>query len=465
MPLDVLLITPRSTYVNEIAQKVYPPLNLLYLAASLREKGYAASVLDANAMRMSDEEITGAVREASSALVGIPLYSEILRQVRALARLAKSASACKLVFGGPHASAVPGQVLTQFPEADFLLTGEAEETLPRLTGAVRDHRPMDDIPGLWHRRGSQMVQITARAGRPDIDRIPPPARDLVEEPYRRKRYYTIMVRTRPVDTIMTSRGCPFRCHFCYNNNYQYRGRSPESVLDELTRIRERGIRNVEIVDDHFTTDRSRAMRIFDLVIQEKLGISFRIKSRVDVVDEELLRKARRAGAYLISYGMESGVQRLLDAMNKRTRLEDNARACQLTRRLGMSVHSSWIVGYPGETPETIQQTVDFIVKIKPTTANVAVLRPYPATVVYLQAKEAGTLEGDWHPDTALMPWVRLPWTRSKRDLDLVVNRCWRRIYYRPHYVLSFGGQILRNANLNLARYAAQELRRTIRPTL
>ncbi|HON65959.1 MAG TPA: radical SAM protein [Phycisphaerae bacterium] len=459
MGLDVLLITPRSTYVNEFAQKVYPPLNLLYLAASLREHGYTVDVLDANAWRLSDQQIEAAVRAASPRLVGIAVYSEILAQVRRLTCLAKSAGAGRVVLGGPHAAAVPEQTLGCFPEADFILCGEAENTLPMFVRDLDRAQEYPHIPGLWWRENGAL-RMSPYGDRPDIRRVPLPARDLVEPAYRAGRYYTILVRDRPVDTIMTSRGCPFHCGFCYNTNHKYRGRDPEDVVSELVSIRQRGIRNVEIVDDHFTVDRARAIRIFDLIIREKLGISFRIKSRVNVVDEEFLARARQAGAYQISYGAESGIQSILDAMDKRIKVADIARAVDLTRRAGMAAHTSWVLGYPGETPETIARTVDFIVKVKPTTANVAILRPYPGTTAYVEARQAGMLAGEWHPDADSIPWVRLPWVQCRADLDRVVKKALRRVYCRPHYLIAFGSEIVRNTNWMLARYALQELRRT-----
>lgn len=479
MALDVLLIAPRSTYVDEIAQKVYPPLNLLYLAASLREHGQSVEVLDANAWRMSDEQIASHIRQTAPLLVGIPVYSEILRQVRDLARIAKANGAGQVVLGGPHVAAVPRESLEYFPDADFVLCGEAEETLPLLVRSLklrslgaatpRGLKPaalfaeqLANIPGLWWRADDTVRMANCTGDRPDIHRIHEPARDLVAEAYCSRRYYAIMVRDRPVDTIMTSRGCPFACNFCYNTARQFRGRSPEDVLGELGRIREQNIRNVEIVDDHFTVDRKRAMRIFELIIREKLGISFRIKSRVDVVDAELLDRAREAGAYQVSYGTESGVQQVLDAMNKRITVEQIVRACELTRRAGLACHTSWVLGYPGETPATIAETVDLIVALKPTTANLSLLRPYPETVAYHQAQDAGMLEGRWHPDEIEMPWVKLPWVRDRAQLKSIVKKAMRRIYCRPYYAGAFGANILRNANWKLAGYAWQELRRVVR---
>ncbi|MHC4403749.1 MAG: B12-binding domain-containing radical SAM protein, partial [Planctomycetota bacterium] len=229
-----------------------------------------------------------------------------------------------------------------------------------------------------------------------------------------------------------------------------------------THIRERGIRDVEIADDTFTGRRSRALAIFDLILAEKLDVSFRIKSRVDVFTEELAKKARRAGVYLVAFGMESGSQRMLDAMVKKTTVEMNARACALTRKYGMLSHSSWIIGYPGETPETVSETLDFIRKHRPSTVNFGVLRPYPNTEAYQIAADAGTLAGRWHPDADELPWVRLPWAPEKKILDDLCRKAMRKVYFTPYYAAAFAGQILRHANWKLAHYAWQEFLRVLR---
>jgi radical SAM superfamily enzyme YgiQ (UPF0313 family) len=477
-PFRVLLVNPRATYANEIAQKCYPPTNLLYLAAVLRRAEFDVRVLEANAFSMGDQEIEAAVAKESPDLVGFPLYSEILKHVHDLTTMVRRLHpGAKIVLGGPHATAVPEVVLSQFPAVDMILRHEAEDSLVALCsvltrekqgeaarGAPNPETDLAGVPGLSYRSSGGYIRHNPDiAQRPDVNDIPFPARDLVEDAYAGKRYYTIMVRDRPVDSLMTSRGCPFRCGFCYNMNFRYRGRSPESVLEEMIRIRKRGIRNIEIVDDHFTVDRTRAMKIFGMILEEELDVSFRIKSRVNVVDEEFLKKAREAGVYQISYGTESGVQKILDAMNKRIKVDDIARACELTQKYGMACHSSWVIGYPPETPETIRETVDFVTKIKPTTANFAILRPYPQTEVYREAKDSGTLEGDWDPSTDVVPWVRLPWTPSRRDLEAVLEKALRKVYYRPYYLWNFGREIVRNANWTLARYAAQELKKTIVP--
>jgi radical SAM superfamily enzyme YgiQ (UPF0313 family) len=457
----VILVNPRATYAHEIAQKCYPPMQLLYLAAALRAQGAPVSVIDANAFRMTDAEVVDAVAEGEPLLVGVSLYSEILPHVRDLTkRIRARCPAVRLVLGGAHATAVPAKTLEQFPEVDFVLAGEGEASLPELYRQLSVSGGADaGVPGLYQR--SQGRTAGSAGILPDIEQVPLPARDLVERAYREKRYYTILVRHRPVDTLFTSRGCPFRCAFCYNFRHTYRARSPESVVEEILSIRARGIRDVEICDDTFSVNEDRALRILDLLAREKTGLAFRIKSRSDVFSEEMAKAARAAGVYQVSFGMESGSQRILDAMDKRLNLADHRRVCDLSRRYGLMSHSSWIVGYPGETRETMEQTLRFIRTCRPTTVNLGVLRPYPNTAVHEQARSDGTLQGDWSPEMTEFPWVRLPWTRTRDDLEQACRALMRAVYLRPGPVVSLAWQVARNMNGLLARYAWQELRKVV----
>jgi anaerobic magnesium-protoporphyrin IX monomethyl ester cyclase len=457
----IVLVNPRATYVNEIAQKCYPPLNLLYLAANLRNNGFDVDVIDANALRMTDEELAARLNAEKPAIFGLSFYSEILQQLRDLTRLAKRCvPGVRVIAGGPHANATPETTLARFESLDALILGEAEESLVSYCRTVRDGGDLRQVPGIVLRENGGLY-YGPEPERPDLMKIPYPARDLVQEAYDLKRYHTLLIRQRPVDTIMTSRGCPGVCGFCYSMNRHYRSRTAEDVVHELTSIRERGIRNVEIVDDTFTANRRRAIEVFDLILKEKLDISFRIKSRVNMINEEFVRKAKSAGVYLISYGMESGSQRILDAMRKGTKVEQNAQACFLTKKYGMGAHSGWVFGYPGETLDTIEETVDFILKIKPTTVNTAFLRPYPNTEAYRLARDQDMLRGDWTPETTDFPWVQLPWMKSRDEVRALLKKIMRKVYFRPYYVWALGSDIVRNANWTMLAYAVQEARRAV----
>ena len=455
--MKVLLINPRDLHLDEVRQKCYPPLNLLYLASALREAGIDVDLIDANAFRLTNARIARMAAMSSPDLVGLPLLAETASQVYGIVEAVHAALPnARFVLGGPTGSAWPEWTLRNFQCVDYVINGEGEEPLVRLCDVVGGRAAPGDVPGLsWHECFAIRHNPVAPLER-NADAFAAPARDLVAEAYERKRYFTLLVRERPTDTITTTRGCPFRCAFCYNTSTAYRKRSLENVMDELVGIHDRGIRHVEFVDDNFTLDRKHCVAILRAIIRERFGFQIVIKSRVNVVDRELLRLAKRAGVYQISYGMESGVQEMLDRMRKGTKVAENERANRLTKEAGINSHTSWFFGYPGETPETIQQTIDSLVGMKPSTANFGVFRPYPATQAYVEAKEAGTLIGDWAPRDDCVPWVKLPWTASRADLEHWVRVAQRRLYFRPYYAYNFTKHILANANATMARYAWQE---------
>lgn len=454
--MKITLINPRATYCGEIPQKCYPPVSLLYLAASLQNAGFEPGVIDANAFGLSDEQIEHKIKSAAPEIIGISLYSEVLSHVYELTQIAKKAVPnAKIVLGGPHATAIPKKTLDQFPLVDFVLTGEAEDSFPLLCSAIKNNKGFKKICGLYYRDGKKTVSGPPHLF-PDVNTIAWPAKNLVADAYLQKKYHSLLVRKRPVDTLFTSRGCPFSCGFCYNFRKKYRARTPEDVMQELVEIRGFGIRDIEICDDTFTVNQDRALKIFDLIIKEKLDVSFRIKSRVDVFNEKLAGAAKKAGVYLVSFGMESGSQRILDAMDKKITLAQNAEACRLTRQYRMACHSSWVLGYPGETQDTVEATVRFILKNKPATVNLAVLRPYPGTPAYEIASQSKALVGDWNPLNPQIPWVRLPWAQDKKILDDLCAKSMRRIYFTPYYMASFASRIITGANQTLFGYAVQE---------
>ena len=461
--MKALFINPRSKRPGEIQQKCFAPLGLLYLAASLKRAGHSAEVIDANALGLDDDEAAERVRRAAPEIVGIPLLSEIFFPTYALVKRVRAVyPQGRIVLGGAHASALPEEVLSEFKEAGYILRGEADDSIVRLCDALESGAALSGVRGLYYRQGGEVVGNEPAAPISDLDRLPHPARELIDGLYKYEKYYMVLVRPRPVDVMITSRGCPFRCRFCCNTAGVYRARSPENVLEEIAAIYSRGIKSLDIADANFTFDRARALRIFELIKKERFKISFRIKSRADSIDDELVKKAKEAGAYLISLGMESGSQGVLDRMAKDTTVEKNAAACETVMKAGVKLNTGWIVGFPGETRETVRQTADMIIKIRPTTANINVLCPYPGTAVYEEAIHSGSLAGDWSVKNSDVPWIRLPWTRSYNDLENAAQYVKNRVYFRPGYMMNFAKEIIGNANITLARYVLQESVKSLR---
>ncbi len=472
MPLDVLLINPRATDFPKIQQKSYAPLNLLYLASVMRQDGHRIAIEDLNATCIDDAEVERRITAAGQRGVRVfafPYFSEIAKQNRWLSELCRRANPdATIVMGGPGASPIPDTCLTQFPAVDAIVVGEGEWTMGELANRVDRRETLAGCLGVVFRDPvtGAAVHNAPRPVELELDRLPQPSNDLVKDCYDAGQYYALLEAERPVGGIVTSRGCPFSCGFCYNTVKRYRMRSPENILEELTYLsRELKVRFVEFNDILFTANRRRAERVFELLIKEKLGIRFAFKARAPELTDDFVKLARQAGAVQIGFGVESGVQRILDRMNKKTTVAQCAKGIEIVRRAGLRCHTGYVLGYPGETPDTIRETVDFILKSKPTTLTIDVLLPYPDTPVYHEAKADGTLVGEWSPDMPEYPWVRLPWVRQREDLEAARTWAMNRVFFRPHYVRQFGSMIARGMNRQLAGYLAQETWLAVRPKL
>lgn len=456
----VVLINPKATYADEIAQKCFPPLGLLYLASALHASEIHVEVIDANALRLDDARTVERVRAAAPDLVGMPIHAETLRASAGTLRAIRAAlPRVALVAGGPQASAVQAWMLAQIPELDYVLAGEGERSLVQLARCLKSGAPTSGIDGLVARaapgQGSEPARIR------DLDEVSFPARWAVREVYDKRLYYALLVPDRRIDCIVTSRGCPFRCGFCFNASRKVRFRSIDRCFEEIEQLRKSGVRTVEILDDNFASSADRAMEFFDRLAREQRGLAYRIKARADSITPKLVDAARRAGVYQVSIGAESGAPELLAAMDKRITVQQLLHASQLILSRGINCHTNWIIGYPGETPDTLSKTLALVREMKPTTAGFTILTPYPGTPVYEAAQREGTLMGEWSAQSAAGPWVRLSWTRSYEDLVAARRAMMRKVYLRPHYAFEYAKRIVGGANLTLARYAAQELRRAI----
>ncbi len=466
MPLDILLLNPRATDYPKIQQKSYAPLNLLYIAACLEQDGHRVQISDLNASLIDDAEVQRVISDANADIYAFPYFSEIAKQCLWLTDLCRAANPnAVIVMGGPGASPIPIQCLEQFPACDAIVRGEGEWTMQDLARRVERGESLDGCLGVTYRADDgELIHNAHRPVETDLDRIPNPARHLVTDIYERGEYYALLEAERPVGGIVTSRGCPFSCGFCYNTVKRYRMRSPESILEELTFLSETlKVRFVEFNDILFTANKRRAERVFELLVQAKLPIRFAFKARAPEITDDFVKLAKAAGAVQIGFGVESGVQEMLDRMMKKTTVEQCARGIEIVRRHGLRCHTGYVLGYPGETPDTIRETVDFITRTKPTTLTIDVLLPYPDTPVYHEARADGTLVGDWSPDMQEYPWVRLPWVRERADLERARAWAMNRVFFRPFYASQFVSMIVRARNRTLAQYMAQETKLALMP--
>jgi len=373
------------------------------------------------------------ISNCSPDIIGMTLFSRELKEIAALCRLIKQEfKSAYIVLGGPHPTAMPEETLEQIPDCDFVVRGEGETILHNLVLSLSDNKPLYDVKGISFRTDNNTRIHSCDDAQPisDLDLLPFPDRQGLIHNYRNGNYSSFVYGC-PSDILMTSRGCPYQCHFCFKVCVKYRSRSPENVLKEIDWV----VKNIspqyiQIMDDSFTIQRERTTKILDTLIERKYPIKFKVRSRVNAVDEALLIKMKQAGVSTIVYGFESGSQQMLDAFNKKTSVEQNITACRLTRKAGLICLGDMILFYPGENKQTLKETEKFIRKAKPTAVKFYVLTPLPKTRIYEDAKKAGRLVGDWNIDSET-PWVKLDEFSSPEQMRKIAKKMFIKTLLNP----------------------------------
>ncbi|MDD4877044.1 MAG: radical SAM protein [Dehalococcoidales bacterium] len=418
-----------------------PPLGLALLAAVLERAGYQVTVLDANALKLQPEDVVPLVSEAD--VVGLTAMTPTISTAIATARCLKKAYPdLPIILGGVHATLLPKETLVTAPEIDIIVRGEGEETIIELLQALEHRQPLSGIAGISYRKDDEVVSNPARSKNIDLDSLPFLAYHLL--PWRSYRPHPPHGRRLPFAAIITSRGCPYRCSYCSKPIFgnKFRGQSPARVADDVSYYKSKfGIKEFAFYDDVFTLDKKRAYAIADEMIKRGLKVDWTCETRVNLVDKELLRHIKQAGCYSIAYGIESGSQEILNILDKDTTLEQAEEAVRLSQEVGLQTIGYFMIGSPGESPETIEQTIQFAKKTKLDFAQFSVTTPFPGTKLYnlyLDGRKGDNI-----------PWESFVYASSgsgrelapvfessllsRDDIKYWVKQAYREFYLRPSY--------------------------------
>ncbi len=369
---------------------IWPQVSLAQLAAMLHPD-YSVGVVDAIAERMGWEEFQRRLRDAQPRYYVTQVTAPTLTNDMYGVFLAKSLGARTIAFG-THVTPMTRESMEPFPSLDFVLRGEPELTLRELVDTLEEAEgegsvDLSHVQGLAWRRDGQIVVNADRPFIPNLDDLPLPLHHLLPL----DKYRTPMLKG-PYTFVVTSRGCPGGCRFCIKHvNYQYsvRVRSPENIMEELWLLKGLGIHNIHMYADLFTVDRQQVMGLCSLILKEGLKIRWMCNSRVDFVDEEMLRLMGKAGCWMIAWGIESGSEEILRRAHKGISLEKVERALRWSRAAGIKNFGYFIIGLPGETEETIQQTIDFSKRLPLDLALFHIAAPYPGTPFFFEVLENG----------------------------------------------------------------------------
>ncbi len=404
----------------------YFPISLSYLAGVLEKEGHDVLVYDAdcnvNPARMdytrleedypeylesvkNDDcsiwhEMRNKIRDFRPDVIGITVWTTFA------ASSFKVASLCKeyddripVVMGGPHISIKYEEVIKICSHVDFLVRGEGEETIIELVNVLGDHHDsnrtdnfkneLSKIRGLSYRENTQAVHNPPREFIKDLDSIPYPARELLSN----KNSYS----SEDMGLLMTSRGCPYNCFYCATSIWKRktRYRSIDNVINEIKLVIDRyNTQQFTFKDDSFTVNRQRVMEFCNRLKNENVDISWDCNTRVDLVDEELLRVMKSAGCNSIKVGIETGNERLLKLINKNTTLTQARKAARLIKKSGIHWTGYFMMGLPSETREETFRTLQFMRELKPDFASLSVYEPFPGTKLFDIGIERGLVQKD-----------------------------------------------------------------------
>jgi anaerobic magnesium-protoporphyrin IX monomethyl ester cyclase len=392
---------------------VWPQVSLAQMAALLHPT-YKVKVVDANAERMSWPEFTKLLDQYQPRYYLTQVTAPTLENDLYGCFLAHARGAKTIAFG-THVTPIPRETLQAYPSLDFALVGEPDLTIrdlldhlegkldrrpPEIKKLFDKHDPLyqpalhDDggvdmhaIKGLAWRDGGEIVVNFPRPFIQDLDDMPMPMHELLP-----LMTYRMPMIKGPFTFIVTSRGCPAGCTYCIKHvSYQYsaRLRSPKLIMEELWYLKKLGIHNIHMYADLFTVNRDQVIELCERMIAEDINIKWTCNSRVDYVDEEMLQLMARAGNWFISWGIESGNEQILKHARKGAYPDKAERALRWARGAGIKNWGYFIIGLPGETEETIRQTIDFAKKLPLDIALFHVAAPYPGTPFFFEVVKEG----------------------------------------------------------------------------
>jgi anaerobic magnesium-protoporphyrin IX monomethyl ester cyclase len=435
--LRVLLIDPKVNLPIDVRSS--PSLGLAYLAAVSEQRGDHVRVLD---MQSDDVSLRQVVAEHPPDVVGITATTVQIESAWRVARELRQLTEARIVLGGSHPTVLPAESV-QRPEVDVVVRSEGELTWIDLCNHLENGESLDELPGITYHREGKVIHNPDRAVIEDVDELPFPAYHL----YRMDRYSNLQPTLDHIEgpsyPILSSRGCPYRCNYCSQILPRgWRARSPESVVSEWRwLVKELGAAEIGVLDDSFNIDRQRALEICDRIIAEGLNHVPWIMIngiRANLANETLLGRMREAGCIRTAFGVESGNQRILDTViHKQLTLDQVREAFRAAKAVGMETIGFFIIGLPGETEETVEDTIRFACELDPVVANFSMATPFPGTEMYDQVLAQGRLlVHDW--DEFAFFENRAQFETDEMPAELVERKwreAYRRFYLRPHRVM------------------------------
>jgi anaerobic magnesium-protoporphyrin IX monomethyl ester cyclase len=418
-----------------VIKSTTPPIGLALLAALLEQRGIQSDIIDAQALQLTPDEVIARARFAGTYdIIGITATTPEIESAARTAQLFRKAFPnARILFGGVHPTLFHRQ-LVESGIADLVIRGEGEEPIVALALS----KNLREVPDLtWKDDKGNVVVNESRGTLVNLDSLPLPAYHKL--PMTSYRSALGAVKRTPSIGIITSRGCPGTCTFCYSGMFgnKVRRESADRIYEHIRFLQESyGIREISFYDDTFTSDRDRVIALCNRFIKEKLNVSWSCFARVDTVDPELLILMRQAGCHQIMYGFESSDDAVLKTINKRATISRYFEIVKMTRAAGIDIRGAFMLGSPGETEQSLINTISFSTILNIQYAVFNITTPYPGTALHVWAvKNACLIHRNWKDYDYAHPVMELP-TLSAKTIQKYYREAYRTFYLRPRYIFS-----------------------------
>lgn len=384
----VTLVYPYFRPANDDSIFRFPPLGLGYIAAYLKNQGISVQLVDCTFMNR--KEALKKIKHSRPKIIGIQVMFSMKEAALEIAQLVKED--CEfLVAGGPLPTSNPTDF---FPSFDAVVIGEGEQTMLELVHTVQEGTSLKNVRGIAFKEEGRMSVTPPRSFIRDLDSVPFPSRETFDNQaykdyYSRKFGYT-------TTSIITSRGCPFKCDFCSRPVFgnRFRSRTAGNIAEEVEAVHRLGYDRVWFADDCFTLDRKRLLSICNELLSRHTNIGWECLSRVDTVDSEVAEKMKQAGCVRVFFGIESGNDSVLRIMKKQANTKQAKDAVHTFKKAGIQVGAFFILGYPGENDKTVLDTVNFASSLPLDYLSFTLPYPIPGTPLFDKVKNRMTLD-DW----------------------------------------------------------------------
>jgi len=449
--MKVLLVRPPSIMKQEHSHALQHPINLCLLAAAVRQDGFAPEIIDLESEPLSHRDFARRISSSNAKVIGFTAMTPTVDAAAELAAIAKQSLPHAITaLGGAHASILARETLIKYPQFNAAVRGEGEISFVEICRAVEQGRFADsEIAGTVLSSGGDILDGGTPQKPVDLENLPLPARDLLlMRSYRGAPTPGLPGGVYNATQLFTSRGCAGRCVFCCSEHVfgrKVRHRPTHKVMEEaLDCVERHGVNHFTIDNDTFTHDRQKALEFCEGI--KRLDVTWDCDTRVDRVDEELLRIMADSGCVKVAFGVETGSPSILELIKKGITLEQATRAFEWTRKAGMMSCAFFMVGnHPEETESDIEATRSFIRVLDPDLITVAIASPYPGSELNLMMKEAGLLEDNlkWSDYGRSFQGDSITRTKtvSAQRLQELQSRILREFYMRPSYILRRLGRL------------------------